>query len=109
MLYGHLPPISQTIEQDMLATAGEVRTNSLAIFPYRLLYMDTPVMADKQRLTYIRSMRIPDAVKGIVREREREGNMCSQHDFMRIYENGMISNYLVRQSWFHLHVRTGQI
>ena len=26
-LYGHLPPISQTIE-DMLGTAGEIRTNS---------------------------------------------------------------------------------
>ena len=44
-LYDDLPPISQD-EQDILGTAGEARTNSLAILTHGLSNMDTQVLAD---------------------------------------------------------------
>ena len=34
-------------EQDMMKTAGEVRTNSSVMFSNGLLHMDTPVLANK--------------------------------------------------------------
>ena len=43
-------------------TAREVRMNSLAMFSYRLLLIDMSVLADQQRLTYISSVWILDAV-----------------------------------------------
>ena len=38
----------------MQGITGEVRTNSSAIFFYELPRMDTPVLADQQRLAYIK-------------------------------------------------------
>ena len=46
----------------MLGTAGEVKTNSLATFSNGLLHMETPVLANEQRLTHTSSMRTADAV-----------------------------------------------
>ena len=59
-----LPPTSQNIQnkQDKLDTAGEVRTNSQAIFLYGLLYMGTPVLANQQGLTYIISTWTLDTI-----------------------------------------------
>ena len=42
-------------EQNILDIAEEVRTNSSA-FSYELLHMDTPVLSDKQKLTFISSV-----------------------------------------------------
>ena len=47
-LYGHLQTI-KIKQKDMRVTAGEVRMNSEATFPYRLLHMD--VLVDQQELT----------------------------------------------------------
>ena len=49
-LYGHLPPISQTIqdEQFMWDTAIEGRTNSKVTFFNGPLHLDVPVLADQQ-------------------------------------------------------------
>ena len=52
-LYGHLPPISQIIQEMQTRHAEEVRINSLAVVFYGLLSMDTPVLADQQKLTFI--------------------------------------------------------
>ena len=43
-------------EQDILSTAGETRTNSLATFSYGLLHINTPVLAP-QRKPYIHHLR----------------------------------------------------
>ena len=37
----------------MLGTAKEIRINSQVTFLYGLLLMDTPVLTDQQRLTFI--------------------------------------------------------
>ena len=37
-------------KQDMLVTAAEVRTNSKETFSYGLLHLDTPLLADQQKL-----------------------------------------------------------
>ena len=47
----------------MWGTDGNERMNLWAIFSYGLLYMDTPVLADQQRLTYISSVQTVDAAK----------------------------------------------
>ena len=44
-LYGHLTPISQTI-QDIQGTAGEARMNSCTTFFYKPFHMDALVLAD---------------------------------------------------------------
>ena len=51
-LYGHLPPITQIIqdEQDILRTTTEVRTNSYVTFSYKLLQIDAPGWVDQQGL-----------------------------------------------------------
>ena len=38
----------------MLINAGEVKTNSSSMFYYGRLHMDTPVLADQQKVTFIR-------------------------------------------------------
>ena len=45
--------ISQTMKknnQDMLGIAWEGRTNSYTMFVYELLYMDTPMLVDQQKI-----------------------------------------------------------
>ena len=61
-LSGHLPPISHTIQvrQDTLGTAGKVRTNSSPTFSYELLHRDAMVLADKEELTVISTVRTQD-------------------------------------------------
>ena len=59
-LPSHKPTKSD--EQDMRGTAREVKTNSKATIYYGLLHKDAPVLADQQRLTYISSVRILDAI-----------------------------------------------
>ena len=44
---------SKKDEQEMLGTAGEVKTNSYATFSHGLLYMETPVLANQQRPIFI--------------------------------------------------------
>ena len=44
----------------MLGNAEVEKTNSWAMFSYGLLHMDTLVLADQQRLTYINSIWILD-------------------------------------------------
>ena len=59
-LYGHLPPISKTIkldEQDIGDTAGEIRTNSKAMYSYGPLHMDVHVLNDNLELFYNSSVR----------------------------------------------------
>ena len=46
----------------MLGTAGEIRTNSLAMFSYELLHMDTPLLADQLRLTLTNSVQTLDTI-----------------------------------------------
>ena len=57
LLYGHLPPITKTIldELDMWDTAGEVGTNS-----YGPLHMDKQKQDDQLELTYNSSVLIHD-------------------------------------------------
>ena len=43
-------PSHKPSKQDLLGTAGEVRTTSKVMFSYGLLHMDTPVMVDQQKL-----------------------------------------------------------
>ena len=72
------PKPSRLNEQDMLSVAGDVRTDSLAMFFYGLLHMDTPVLADYQGITYISSSQTLDDQPGMMdksndrQERERE-------------------------------------
>ena len=47
-LYGHLPPISQTLQE----RRTHARTNS-----YRLLHMDMSMLVDQQRCNYISSLQ----------------------------------------------------
>ena len=56
-LISHLINLCKQDEQDMLGTAGEVRTNSLATFSYGLLHMDTTVLVNQQRLAIISSVQ----------------------------------------------------
>ena len=60
-LYSYLSPILQTIHE-MLSTAVEARTNSSATFSYGLLHMDTLVLTDQQKLTYIGSVSTLDTI-----------------------------------------------
>ena len=46
----------------MWDTVGEARTNSLAKFFYGLLHMDVPVLADQQKLTWIRYVQTLDVI-----------------------------------------------
>ena len=52
-LYGHLPPISKTIQfrQDLRDTTREARKNSFVTFSYEPLPMVVPVLANQQELT----------------------------------------------------------
>ena len=45
----------------MQGTAGEVKTNSLAMFSYGLQHMDTPILADLLKLTFISFVRTQGA------------------------------------------------
>ena len=54
-----------------------------------LLHMDMPVLAGQQELNYISSVQTQDVVctnrlRGTDRERESQGNLCTQHDLMMI-------------------------
>ena len=46
-LYGHLPPISQTLH---VGQAGEVKMNLFVTVSYELQNTDMPVLANQQRL-----------------------------------------------------------
>ena len=52
-LYGHLPLISQTIQVRRTRHAGYCPGNKDELITSGLQHMDTPVLADLQRLTYI--------------------------------------------------------
>ena len=45
----------------MLGTTGEVRMNSQVIF-YGLQHMDTPQLAQQQKLTFISSVQTQDTI-----------------------------------------------
>ena len=49
-------------EQNILGTAEEARTSSQATFSYGLLYRNTPVLTDQQKLIFISSIQIVDAI-----------------------------------------------
>ena len=53
----------------MISTTGEVRVNTLATFSCELLHMDTPMLADLQKFTFITFVRTVDAVLEIYHER----------------------------------------
>ena len=62
-LYSHLAPISQIIQirwTSMLSTAGEVLTNSEAKLSCGMIYLDSPVLANQQKLTFISSVQMLD-------------------------------------------------
>ena len=60
---GHLPPITQSIqEKRTLGTDNKVGTNSFVKFSCGPQHMNTLVLADQQRLTYIISVRTLDLV-----------------------------------------------
>ena len=46
----------------MLSPAGEANDNTQATFFCKFQYIDTPVLADQQKLKYITSVRTLDAV-----------------------------------------------
>ena len=46
----------------MLSTVGEVRINSEAMFSSGLLHMDSLVLPDEQKFTFISSVQMLDAV-----------------------------------------------
>ena len=48
-------------KQNIVGSAGEVRTNPPTTFSCGLLHMDTPVLANEQRLTFISAVRTKDA------------------------------------------------
>ena len=47
----------------MLGTGGKAETNSSVNFSYEILYMVTPVLANKQNLTFISSAEIQPKMK----------------------------------------------
>ena len=53
----------------MRGTTGEVRMNSSATFSYGLSHMDTQMLADQLKHTYIGSVRAPGATKRTYQER----------------------------------------
>ena len=55
-MYGHLPPISQTIKARQTRHAGKIKMKSSVMFSNGLLYMDKLELADQQRLKYITSL-----------------------------------------------------
>ena len=76
-MYGHLTSSLQIIQGRIIRHAWEVTTNSQATFFYGVLNMDTPVLTEQQRFTYIISVWTPMQVCQerwiIITEREREG------------------------------------
>ena len=65
-LYSKLPPISLAIKvrgTNMQGIAGKAGANSLATFSFGLLHMDTPVLADQQRLIHISSVQTLDVAR----------------------------------------------
>ena len=64
LLYGHPSPNSwkNKIKQNLLGTARKVRTNPWAMFSNGFRIIDTQVVVVQQKLTYIGSVRTPDAV-----------------------------------------------
>ena len=73
-LYGYLPLTSQTIQVRKARHAGEVRTNSKQ-------HMDTPVLANQQKLTFINSVQTTDDLPRAMADRdgwwERVKGICS--------------------------------
>ena len=57
------------LHKDMRVTSREARTNSLMTFFSRLLHMDVPVLANQQKLIYIRFVWTLNTVWKICRER----------------------------------------
>ena len=64
----HPLPISQPIQVRRTRYASEIRMNSYVTFSYGLPHMNTPVLADQQRLTYIRSEQKLGAVERTYQE-----------------------------------------
>ena len=46
----------------MVGTAGEVRMKLYVTYSYGLLHMDTPVLANQQKMTSISSVQTLDAI-----------------------------------------------
>ena len=85
----------------MQDTAVEAMMNSEVMFFYGLLHMDVPMLADRQELIYISSVRTQDVVwntcrvrwtTGTDEERASYGNPCCLHDWMMMMM--MICSYL---------------
>ena len=72
-LYGHLPPIAQTMQIRQATHAGHCcrkkRTNSWLMFSKWHLHMSIPVLAMHQKLIFISSARILDALQWSYQER----------------------------------------
>ena len=54
--------LSKQDEQNMLDTAREVKANLYVTFSYRILYMDIPVLAHKQKLRLTSSVQTQSPV-----------------------------------------------
>ena len=68
LLYGHLPPVSKTI-QIRRTRSVEHCWKIHVTFSYGPLHMDVPVLADQQEPTYNSSVRTQDVVWITCRER----------------------------------------
>ena len=82
-LYGHLSPISKTIQLRIIRHAessGEARMNSLVKLSYGLLIMDEPMLADQEELPSTAMHRhssledMPGAMDNRDGRRERDRN-----------------------------------
>ena len=90
----------------MPGTAWEVRMNSKETLSYGLLHMDSLVLANQQKLTFINSMQNIANLPRVMayrknEERESEGNLCCQHTFIMILMMMMI----ISNSLFSLMVQ----
>ena len=53
---------SKKSEKDILCTTRDVRTKPYMVFSYGLLHMDSPVLAEQQRLTLIHYVQMLDDI-----------------------------------------------
>ena len=63
-ILGHLPLIPQIIQDKKARHAGQCwkSRNKLNSMFYGLLHMDTPVLVNQQKFTFISSLQTPDAI-----------------------------------------------
>ena len=71
-------------KQDMLGTAGEVRINLKVMFSLRLLHVNTPVLANQQKLTFINSGRCREDLPRLEKVKKENGQervkgICEQN------------------------------